>query len=304
MMWLRLCTSCLVLTFLFACESSRKEQDLTPKQKNPEPSATSEVKSIDADRHQSDCRPSGLHVVGGQEDATHHLSAVKLSIKRKNLNSIICTGSFISDRLLLTAAHCLDKAESVMATITFNNISMIPSSWITHPLYVDNGAETEKVRDIYKDIGILVFAPASIPATLQARFSPKSASVNDTVTWVGYGYHTEKREGIGIRRMGSHAISDIDEAHGDLIILNNDRNTAAGYQNSMIGQGDSGAALFNANQQIVGIAIAVDYTGEEGAVSYVANIHERTTQEFLKETFRKYPPLTQSSQQRSDDCGS
>jgi len=94
-----------------------------------------------------------------------------------------CTGSFVSDSILLTAAHCVDKAES----LSWNGISVDRSNFFIHSGWPSVNSGCGLVRQAKFDLALVRFPAGSYQGTNYARLLKRSPLEKERFTIVGYG---------------------------------------------------------------------------------------------------------------------
>lgn len=152
---------------------------------------------------------SVIKVTNGIQIAESEFPAVRQILRRSGSSNYICSGTFISDNALLTAAHCLD-------TLTPRNNRLERTgeqalhAW-RHPDYNGDLGGT--------DLGLLIFPDhtASEFASIRSVVPKKG----DALTIVGYGNNEVwttsswwsgkqiKGRGAGVKRKGNNVIANL-----------------------------------------------------------------------------------------------
>lgn len=174
-------------------------------------------------------------IVGGTVAPATDNNVFQLIMTEMSGQMGICTATLIGSRTLLTAAHCVDSARSVIAhnaptdqQIRFGVNTYRALRWNTHPQWNPNG------QDLRNDIAIILLenAPANV--------NPKpwnNQTMNGTqgrpIRAVGYG-NTMPGSGNGTRRQVNLTVAQLTQ---QLIFMGDN-------QSKGICQGDSGGPTF------------------------------------------------------------
>lgn len=178
-----------------------------------------------------------------------------------------CTGTFIAEDTVLTAAHCFydheGQAVSRMVYLSSDGVehvgALYPSS--------DFNWSGSMVDKITSDLGMVHFDKRLAPKI--AKIAKKFPSQGDAVTLVGYGVTNLLTEtGDGSKNYGRNAVKLVKENILYLAGYAEDRiNNLPQGQDSISGAGDSGGGIFNASGELVAVVSAgskIDSTGPQG----------------------------------------
>lgn len=195
----------------------------------------------------------GSAIVGGayvsSEQALSKKVVALLSTDGKEQS--ICTGTPISDDLILTAAHCVKGAVKIVALFS-NDLGCgsgfkISTHGIEASSFTYDRRFTGTDGAIDNDYG-LVRLKSAIPSNYKiSRIYSGGALSSENVTLVGYGVTSERGEGSGFLRTKIKSKNDVSVKNGKVYL--------AQYEGGVC-KGDSGGPLFvevNGELEILGV---------------------------------------------------
>lgn len=180
----------------------------------------------------------------------------------------ICTGTFVSNRAVLTAAHCLSASGQYSFVTSKGTFS-------TYTKYVMGSGSVDDPHDI----GLLVFNSGSAEPD-QIHSVADRINSGDTIRLVGLGCNNlSTKRGAGVKRTGTNVVAFIDDY---INFLTPSQSMARGIlgPSNRAGScfGDSGGPAFlsvNGQLEIVGVTHA---GGDDGSniISQYINVANRT----------------------------
>lgn len=200
-----------------------------------------------------------------------------------------CTGTFIADDVLLTAAHCVNSIETrtiiEYQPVVIPSLNAVSVKVVAHPRYNN----TPKM-----DLALAFFPKGTAPAISKiAQIIPKAG---DAISVVGFGdnhyddANSANTVGAGIKRLGKNTIKNLQDGSIELegAAHRAPSGNAPTGEKSSVAHGDSGGPMFNANGDVIGVASeAGRQQGAAGVMSFHTDLTSSSSVAFLKENFEK-----------------
>lgn len=179
-----------------------------------------------------------------------------------------CTGTFVSDTTLITAAHCV-RAPNRTTGVVNQTISLPRQGDVKSLKVLANVRSNQNVSP--HDSAIVIFPPGTAKATMPLHRT--AAKVGDKIMLVGYGGEVWGGR-AGTKRKGTNELTEV--ARGYLISERRGNNPNSG-EGVAVAPGDSGGPLFIDNA-LAGIASG----GGLGSNSIHVDLQSDTSKAFLE----------------------
>lgn len=238
--------------------------------------ASSSSKSKESPLIKSQDGRACLALVNGQLDTQGTYEAVVvLTTKGRSL----CTGTFVSDNTVITAAHCINSAEEgggLRANVADKFIEPLFSLVPEIPAKTDRGVKDDLAVVVFPDNTAQTWASLS-------RFSPK---IGQRITIVGVGqtdFLNDSRPD-GKRRFGQNTISGfgVDGTEIQYEVPINEKTREITNADAITGRGDSGGPLFLGNG-LIGVVSRGNLEPENGKLKeFDTNLFTAKIESFLQ----------------------
>jgi secreted trypsin-like serine protease len=211
----------------------------------------------------------GLALLNGSECSSANTSVVKLNL-RDGYGSTTgyCSGTVISARAVLTAAHCLDGDVKSVLVYTGSPDQVTASSFQIHPRYSDSGGPAYDVAVVLtsQDLG-----RTPIPVLVS-----RDGRVGETAVIAGWGIEQNGAGGASVRA-GLNTVSAVNPTFLE---------TAYSSTTSSVCYGDSGGPLLVSEGGVWALAGVSSETSATGyncgaSTSYFASVRNADVRGFI-----------------------
>jgi len=180
----------------------------------------------------------------------------------ENTSGGLCTGTFMGDNVVFTAAHCMDTSELGGMGLTDGTM---PVAMVNGGVTGEDASSANPKARPLKDIAILIFADNTSKAW--RRISPEAPQQGSIFVVAGYGETKFLSAGSvdGKVRYGYNTIESIDAAQGILRYQAPESHAGmAAGQEAISGRGDSGGPIINTvNNGVMALTSGGDDQHEE-----------------------------------------
>jgi Trypsin len=205
-------------------------------------------------------------IVNGTECGTITSPVVLVNLRGTNgLPSAACSGTIVSARAVLTAAHCLSGDVGSVRIYLGSGPELIAQSFVAHPSYRESDPTSF-------DAGVVIFGQ-DIGRTPMPVLLSRDARVGETAIIAGWGL-AQNQVGSTLRA-GSTVISSVTTA---LLQIQASSNASA------VCSGDSGGPLLlseGGGWAVAGITSAVTATACSFGTNYFANVRNPSISAFI-----------------------
>jgi secreted trypsin-like serine protease len=190
--------------------------------------------------------------------------------------SATCSATWISDRTVLTAAHCIEGADSSpgkVSVVRGTGKGLRALKAISHPTYRPNSGSGH-------DIAILVFKEQSSQFYIPVALT--QAQAGDPLTIVGFGKfdHLNGKSG-GTKRMGTNKVSAIDyQGRVDFVGLVSPINNEGTGESVTNSQGDSGGPMI-IKSRVQGVSSSVSKGANNKNVGHYESVRAPAISDWL-----------------------
>lgn len=205
--------------------------------------------------------------------------------------SSICTGTFVTEEIVLTAAHCsmggnVDASGNVDLTMYIieindpatNDAKIVGQSTkiVRDPLWDRNGKNVNRY-----DLGLVFFEKGVSKAV--SKIASSGAQAGDDFVIVGFGLNGNDQSTAGIKRYGANTVSSV--SGGFIQFTGQNGPTNGDGTNSAAGSGDSGGPLF-IDGSVAGVTSGGGFGGFGRTRSLYIDLHSATAKNFLQQYLR------------------
>ncbi len=189
-----------------------------------------------------------ISIIGGSDATTEWPSVYRIAV-----GSGYCSGVFIDETHLLTAAHCLRGINE--ADVPVNEVQILPNGPVATELRIHAKYSSGVFGSPnYKyDVALVGFEPDL--SRKPARLSKVSPKPGVKITMVGFGRSDEADVGsCCVKRAGTNIVHSISGSNLHVRLPDKPAESAPDFDASILGSGDSVGPWFNGAGEIVAIS--------------------------------------------------
>lgn len=189
-----------------------------------------------------------VSIIGGSDATTEWPSVYRIAV-----GSGFCSGVFIDESHLLTAAHCLRGVNE--PDVPVNEVQIMPDGPVATDVRIHDkyGSGLHGNPDYSHDVALVRFEPdlSRKPARL-TRVAPNPGA---KITMVGFGRSDEADvNSCCVKRAGTNIVHSMRGATVNVRLQDKPSDSAPDYDSSILGSGDSGGPWFNDGGEVVAIS--------------------------------------------------
>ena len=245
---------------------------------------------------------ASLKITNGVNVSEDEFPSVVLLVVEKNGKREICSGTFVNDHQLVTAAHCVvdavtgNLARVFYATPAYSYDENEPQlRFVAQALNIrvhPGFQRSQSLEPSTNDLAVIDFPYGIAPSYSTIGYD--APEIDDAITIVGFGNNQsyldeqgyQAGEGSGVKRAGRNVVTERD---GGLISFKGLGTESSDFNQgdwSATGSGDSGGPMF-LNGTLVGVTSRGELNevkgGEYLAVSYFVDLTNEDNRRFLDE---------------------
>lgn len=217
---------------------------------------------------------SSTKVINGKDASAEYPAVVTYSVTLQSGQGD-CTGTFVSDTVMITAGHCV--ADAASASDLFIPATAIRAvDFRIQPSF----ASKDFGNSMPYDMAVIKFPPGTAPATMNlAKSAPK---IGDPLTIVGFGQTDLQQNGAGAgtKRSGNNTVRRLEA--GLIMFSGTFASTNQEGKDGASSYGDSGGPLL-INGELTGTCSGEFDRSESDYTDTYVNVFSSTYQQFLRE---------------------